>query len=75
MNCIATCARTHCARGLFDANNQWFFLPRQRFHALWQPDVGLTPAFSGAKYASDAMYICAKSYQIRSNDVIKNNKC
>jgi hypothetical protein len=51
---------------LFDAENQWFSLPKQRFHALWQPDFGLKHAFSGAKYASEAIRICASSYEIRS---------
>jgi hypothetical protein len=43
-----------------------FCLPKQRFHALWQPDIGLKLAFSGVKYASDASGICASSYEIRS---------
>jgi hypothetical protein len=47
----------------------------QRFHALWGADVGLKLAFSGAKSASDASRTCASSYEIRSKEVIENNKC
>ncbi|ABM36887.1 hypothetical protein Pnap_1573 [Polaromonas naphthalenivorans CJ2] len=47
----------------------------QRFHALWRTDFGLKLAFSGAKYASDVIRVCMSSYEIRSKEVVKNNKC